>query len=56
MLLSQALLCLGKQSLNQYQIRHLFLGIKLSLLHTFGKKKLQMSYSIIIMEIFDVKQ
>lgn len=56
MLLSQALLCLGKQSLNQYQIRHLFLGIKLSLLHTFGKKKLQMSHSIIIMEIFDVKQ
>lgn len=57
MLLSQALLCLGKQPLSQYQMRHIYLGINLSLLHTFGKKKPQMSHSIIsIMEILTVKQ
>lgn len=55
MLLSQAWLCLGKQPLSQYQMRHTYLDIKLNLLHTFGKKKPQMSH-LIIMEIFNVKQ
>lgn len=56
MLLSRALLCLGKEPLSQYQMRHIYLGIKLSLLHSFGKEKTQMSHSIIIMEVLTVKQ